>query len=187
MECLGDYAMTAKLKSAPSLFEAGLRSHVWNANSNSFEISKLHKKFIRDFENSIHPGYNEKYCNTAATRFKGATDDKGARMCPLRLWFGLLPCVTVTTPIGSERLTPDKAAPFVSYFTGSRANVLRIGLLIGGICMMGGRSERDEAMHWFLEQVKGGDYFFSDLGVEVNSVETLAIDNDDAALRPYVI
>jgi hypothetical protein len=40
--------------------------------------------------------------------------------------------------------------------------------------MMGGRSEHDEAMHWFLEQSKGGDYFFSDLGVEVNSVETLA-------------
>lgn len=57
----------------------------------------------------------------------------------------------------------------------------------GGICMMGGATEDDNAMRWFLERASGGDvlimrasgsdgyndYFFKELGVSINSVETL--------------
>lgn len=57
----------------------------------------------------------------------------------------------------------------------------------GGIVMMGGRTEHDEAMRWFLEQANGGDvlvmrasgsdgyqdYLYKELGVLVNSVETI--------------
>jgi cyanophycinase len=53
--------------------------------------------------------------------------------------------------------------------------------------MMGGRTENDNAMRWFLSRAQGGDvlvlrasgtdgyndYFFSELGIEINSVETL--------------
>lgn len=70
-----------------------------------------------------------------------------------------------------------------------------------GIVLMGGASEHDEAMKWFLQQANGGDvvvirasgsdgyndYLFSDLGVEVNSVETIRFDNSSASQNPYVI
>ncbi|MGB0424796.1 MAG: cyanophycinase, partial [Flavobacteriales bacterium] len=70
-----------------------------------------------------------------------------------------------------------------------------------GIVIMGGASEHDEAMKWFLEQANGGDvvvirasgsdgyndYMFSDLGVDVNSVETIRFDTPSAAQNAYVI
>lgn len=67
--------------------------------------------------------------------------------------------------------------------------------------MAGGGGDNDEAMKWMLERANGGDvlvlrasgadgyndYFFSDLGVAVNSVETIRFDQADAAYDPYVL
>jgi len=66
---------------------------------------------------------------------------------------------------------------------------------------MGGASEDDNAMRWFLERADGGDilvfrtsgsdgynsYLFSDLGVTVNSVETIVCHNSSASSDPYVL
>lgn len=70
-----------------------------------------------------------------------------------------------------------------------------------GICMMGGASENDNAMIWFLEKANGGDvvvlrasgsdgynnYMYSELGVTINSVTTFVIHNTAGALDPYVL
>lgn len=70
-----------------------------------------------------------------------------------------------------------------------------------GVCLMGGRSEQDDAMKWFLNQTDGGDvvvlrasgsdgyndYFFTDLGVTINSVITFVINNVAGATDPYVL
>ncbi|MCS7028319.1 MAG: T9SS type A sorting domain-containing protein [Bacteroidia bacterium] len=69
------------------------------------------------------------------------------------------------------------------------------------ITLMGGASEHDSAAKWFLEGAAGGDvvvlrtsgadgynsYFYSGLGVTVNSVETIVMHNALAAYEPYVI
>lgn len=65
---------------------------------------------------------------------------------------------------------------------------------------MGGASENDEAMKWFLNRAYAGDvlvirasgsdgynnYLYSGLGVNVNSVETIVFNNSSAAYDPYV-
>lgn len=65
---------------------------------------------------------------------------------------------------------------------------------------MGGATEDDNAMVWFLERSQGGDilvlrasgsdgyndYFYSDLGVTVNSVETIVFNNITAATSSYI-
>ncbi len=70
-----------------------------------------------------------------------------------------------------------------------------------GICLMGGAGEMDQAMTWFLEKANGGDvvvirasgsdgyndYMFSQLGVTLNSVETILFHSSEAANDPYVI
>lgn len=70
-----------------------------------------------------------------------------------------------------------------------------------GICMMGGASENDNAMIWFLNKANGGDvvvlrasgsdgyndYFYTDLGVAINSVTTFVINNEAGAIDPYVL
>jgi cyanophycinase-like exopeptidase len=70
-----------------------------------------------------------------------------------------------------------------------------------GLCLMGGAGESDEAMTWFLEKANGGDvlviradgiggyndYMFSELGVTLNSVETISFESADAATDPYVL
>mgnify|MGYP000486476739 CR=1 FL=1 len=70
-----------------------------------------------------------------------------------------------------------------------------------GICMMGGASESDEAMQWFLNKTNGGDivvlrasgsdgynnYMYSELGLTINSVTTFVIHNANGAIDPYVI
>ena len=70
-----------------------------------------------------------------------------------------------------------------------------------GICMMGGASENDDAMIWFLEKANGGDvvvlrasgtngynnYMYSELGVTINSVTTFVIHNEAGAIDPYVL
>jgi cyanophycinase-like exopeptidase len=88
---------------------------------------------------------------------------------------------------------------YVSYMTGDTADAVVQPEF--GIVMMGGAGENDPAMIWFLEKANGGDvlvirasgsdgyndYLFSDLGVEVNSVETIVWNNANASQDEYVL
>jgi cyanophycinase-like exopeptidase len=88
---------------------------------------------------------------------------------------------------------------YTSYLTGNHEDVMTTPQF--GVCLMGGASESDDAMRWFLERADGGDilvlrasgsdgynnYLYSQLGVTVNSVETLVIHNQAGALEPYVL
>lgn len=70
-----------------------------------------------------------------------------------------------------------------------------------GICLMGGATENDNAMTWFLNKANGGDvvvlratgsdtyndYFYSQLGVTLNSVRTFVIASAEGATHPYVL
>lgn len=88
---------------------------------------------------------------------------------------------------------------YTSYFTGNSTNITTNPQ--GGVCMMGGASEHDEAMRWFLQRANGGDvlvlrasgsngynnYMYSQLGVSVNSVETIVFHNANASSENYII
>jgi len=88
---------------------------------------------------------------------------------------------------------------YTSYFTGNPINVSPTTEY--GVCLMGGATENDNAMTWLLEKANGGDvvvlrssgsngyndYLYSDLGVTVNSVETLVITSVAGATNPYVL
>lgn len=70
-----------------------------------------------------------------------------------------------------------------------------------GVCLMGGATEDDNPMSWLLEKAIGGDvvvirasgsdgynnYLYNQLGVSVNSVETIVFNNSAAASDPYVL
>lgn len=70
-----------------------------------------------------------------------------------------------------------------------------------GICLMGGATENDQGSQWFLNRADGGNvlvlrtsgsdgyqnYFFNDLGVSVQSVETIVLNNAAAANDPFVL
>ena len=90
------------------------------------------------------------------------------------------------------------AQDYVSYFTGNTTDTATAAG--GGICLMGGASEDDEAMKWFLNKANSGDilvlrasgsdgynnYLYSQLGITVNSVETIVFNNGNASYDPYV-
>ena len=87
---------------------------------------------------------------------------------------------------------------YTSYFTGNTTNIATVPQ--GGICLMGGATENDEAMKWFLQRSNGGDvlvlrttggngynsYLYSSLGVQVNSVETIVCNNAAASGEAYI-
>ena len=87
---------------------------------------------------------------------------------------------------------------YTSYFTGN--SIDSSATPVGGVCIMGGASEDDNAMTWFLQRANGGDilvlrtsgsdgynaYMFSGLGVSVNSVETIVFNNAAASNEPYI-
>lgn len=87
---------------------------------------------------------------------------------------------------------------YTSYFSGNPSDI--VSLPKGGICLMGGASEHDEAMKWFLEQADGGDvlvlrtsgsdgyndYLLNQLGISVNSVETIVCHNAAASDETYI-
>ena len=88
---------------------------------------------------------------------------------------------------------------YTSYFTGDTSNVTTTTQ--GVTVLMGGATENDNAMIWFLQHSGGGDivvlratggngynsYFYSTLGVAVNSVETIVFNTASASYDPYVI
>jgi cyanophycinase-like exopeptidase len=90
------------------------------------------------------------------------------------------------------------AQNYTSYYTGSPFDSHAQPL--GGVCMMGGATEHDEAMRWFLTQANGGDilvlrasgsngyndYMYSELGVDVNSVESIVCLNANSANEAYI-
>lgn len=90
------------------------------------------------------------------------------------------------------------AQSYTNYFTGNPTDTVTPPL--GGSCLMGGASESDPAMVWFLNRANGGDilvlrasgadgyndYFYTDLGVSVNSVETIVFNDASAANETYI-
>lgn len=88
---------------------------------------------------------------------------------------------------------------YTSYFTGNSNDIVTSPS--GGICLMGGATEDDNAMKWFLQRANGGDvlvlrtsgsngynnYLYSTLGIPVNSVETIVCNNAMASYEPYVL
>lgn len=74
-----------------------------------------------------------------------------------------------------------------------------------GVCLMGGATEQEDAMIWFLNKASGGDivvlrasgsdgyndYFYTDLALNlntpINSVTTFVINNVAGATDPYVL
>ncbi|TXD83195.1 T9SS type A sorting domain-containing protein [Subsaximicrobium wynnwilliamsii] len=91
------------------------------------------------------------------------------------------------------------AQNYTEYTTGSSTDISTNHE--AGICLMGGATENDEAMLWFLNKANGGDvlvlratgsdgyndYFYSDLGVTLNSVTTFVINNAAGATDPVVL
>jgi cyanophycinase-like exopeptidase len=91
-----------------------------------------------------------------------------------------------------------QAQNYTSYFTGNLTDATTVPT--GGICLMGGSTESDDAIRWFLNRANGGDilvlrasgsdgyndYFFSDLGIIVNSVETIVFNDATASNEMYV-
>jgi len=96
-------------------------------------------------------------------------------------------------------LTSGFSQNFSSYFIGNSQDTVVTPK--GGICLMGGASEHDNAMKWFLGQANGGDvvvlrasgsdgynaYFYSQLGVPINSVETVVCLNLASGNDPVII
>jgi len=87
---------------------------------------------------------------------------------------------------------------YTSYFTGNSNDVITFPS--GGVCLMGGATEDDNAMTWFLQQANGGDilvlrasgsngynnYMYSGLEVNINSVETIVFNDSSASNEPYI-
>lgn len=91
-----------------------------------------------------------------------------------------------------------QAQTYTSYFMGSTADVSPATQ--GGVVLMGGATEDDNAINWLLARSGGGDivvlratgtdgyndYLYNQLDVTVNSVETLLIPSLSAANSSYV-
>ncbi len=89
------------------------------------------------------------------------------------------------------------AQSYESYFTGDPENYEAV--TNGGVCLMGGAGDNDDAVAWFIERANGGDvlvlrasgsdgyndYFYSDFAA-VNSVETIVFIEEIAAADSYI-
>lgn len=87
---------------------------------------------------------------------------------------------------------------YTNYFLGNSQDAVTNPT--GGICLMGGATENDEAMKWFLERADGGDilvirasgsdgyndYLLNQLGVTINSVETIVFNDATASDETYI-
>ncbi len=90
------------------------------------------------------------------------------------------------------------AQTYTSYFVGGQTDVVTQSK--GGVCLMGGATEHDNAMRWFLQQANGGDilvlrttgsdgyndYLLNQLGVSVNSVETIVCHSPASSQEAYI-
>jgi cyanophycinase-like exopeptidase len=90
------------------------------------------------------------------------------------------------------------AQSYTSYFTGNASDTVTNPT--GGMCLMGGATESDQAMQWFLQRADGGDvlvlrasgsngyndYFYTDLGIPVNSVESIVCNDATCANETYI-
>lgn len=90
------------------------------------------------------------------------------------------------------------AQSYTSYFTGNATDLVTNPT--GGMCLMGGATESDQAMQWFLQRADGGDilvlrasgsngyndYFYTDLGITVNSVESIVCNDATCANEAYI-
>lgn len=106
------------------------------------------------------------------------------RLTGLGLYLFNVSCSDGNGNSGAEATPDAQRLPVTSFLIGN-PNIITAPE--GGICMMGGRTENDNAMRWFLNRAKGGDvlvmrasgsdayntYFYGELGVQINSVETL--------------
>lgn len=95
--------------------------------------------------------------------------------------------------------TASIAQNYTSYFTGDTTDVTTSTQQ--GCVLMGGAGEQDDAMRWFLQQTGGGDivvlrtsgsngynaYLYSQLGVNVNSVQTIRCNTAAASYDGYVL
>jgi len=91
------------------------------------------------------------------------------------------------------------AQNYTSYFTGDTSDIFTN--TTGITVLMGGATENDSAMIWFLQHSGGGDivvlrttgsdgyndYMYSQLGVSVNSVQTIVCNNASASYDTYII
>ncbi|GAB3576560.1 hypothetical protein GCM10027578_42700 [Spirosoma luteolum] len=94
---------------------------------------------------------------------------------------------------------PPASLTYTAWLTGDSADVQPRPL--GGVLLGGGSTDVREAMQWLLQRAAGGDvvilrasgrdgyndYLFRELGVPVNSVETLLIDRRELASHPEVV
>ena len=109
-----------------------------------------------------------------------------------RIYFLLIPILTTAISGFSQSYT--------YWAVGDTADV-QPGNTLPGIVMGGGGGDNDQAMQWMLARAGGGDvvvirasgqddynlYFYEDLGVAVNSVETIRFESGEAADDPYVL
>jgi cyanophycinase-like exopeptidase len=112
-------------------------------------------------------------------------------MLQIRIYFITFLLFTLSSRLGYSQI-------YTSYFTGNLNDTVTFPS--GGSCLMGGATEDDEAMKWFLNQADGGDilvlrasgsdgyntYFYSDLGVSINSVETIVFNQAGANSNSYI-
>jgi cyanophycinase len=91
------------------------------------------------------------------------------------------------------------AQSYTSFLTGDTADVSANPTF--GLVLAGGAGDNDQAMQWMLERADGGDvvvirasgsdgyneYLYDQLGVEVNSVETIRFEDGSAAEDAYVL
>ncbi|MCX6219160.1 cyanophycinase [Spirosoma sp.] len=92
-----------------------------------------------------------------------------------------------------------QSTAYTSWIVGDTADVQTRPL--GGVVLAGGSTDVDAAMHWFLQRAAGGDvlvlrssgkdgyndYLYQKLGVPVNSVETIMLDNRELSTNPDII
>lgn len=93
---------------------------------------------------------------------------------------------------------PIFSQTYTNWLSGSEADISISPQF--GVVLAGGGKDNDDAMRWMLKRANGGDvvviratgsngyndYFFKELGINVNSVETLLIPSKEAANDSYV-
>jgi cyanophycinase len=120
------------------------------------------------------------------------------RMFQCKYIFPILFLVLMCSVISyAQQQTPTNTSEFFSIgITGSKEDVSVV--TEGGIVLMGGSTDVDEAIQWMIERAKGGDFliirasgstgyndYIKELG-DLNSVETLLIDSREKALNKNV-